>query len=51
METLIRRIAKALSLGMTEEEIALHFAKEGSPEEVWLAFQAALILLKEPEVS
>lgn len=44
METLIHRIVMALENGQTGPEIAEHFAKDGSPEDIWLAYQAARIL-------
>lgn len=44
METLIRRIAQAIANGLSGPEIAEHFAKDGSPEEIYLAYHAARIL-------
>jgi len=44
METLITRIRVALSHGLTGPEIAVHFAADGTPEDIWLAYQAAALL-------
>lgn len=43
-ETLIRRIAAAISAGLSAEEIAAHFEAAGTSEEVYLAYVAAKIL-------
>ena len=51
MESLIHRIANALAYGLSGREIAERFASEGSPEQVWLAYMAAKIVLKDAEVA
>lgn len=47
METLINRIRVALAMGLSGREIAIHFNEVASPEEVWLAYMAAKILMED----
>jgi hypothetical protein len=51
VENLITRIANALAYGCTGAEIAERFASEGSPEEIWLAYMAAKIMVRDTEVA
>ena len=52
METLIHRIAQALAYGMTGTQVAEHFKEDGTPEEIWFAYHAAVVYNKfQPEVS
>lgn len=45
-ENLIFRILPMIGFGIPEEEIASNFKGEFSPEEVWLAYRAALLLFR-----
>lgn len=46
-EKLINRVRAAMSHGLSGADIAEHFAGDGTPEEIWLAYMAARILDRE----
>jgi len=47
MVTLIQRIRAAMAVGLTREEIIVHFRTDYTHQEIFLAYQAALILNKD----
>ena len=49
MENLIGRIANALAYGCTGADVAERFASEGTPEVIWLAYNAARILVRDTD--
>lgn len=44
MESLINRVRAAMMCGVSMEELAAHFKDAGTPEDIYLAIQAAKLL-------